>query len=414
MSNYKTKTEDLDLAIKNAFQELISRGYKPNFLFIGSSVLHIATLNALLFKIASKGEKLCGVVCDNIPFSRVSQFSNSDIFAVEQDHIIVLRQGCDFVSRESNSLVWLKECLLPRFPGCSLKKFYKEFIDKHYFYLLVTNEEYPPLNLWRCVSTQNLPIKCILLEEGTGTYVSRWSTYHFSAKKESSMMKFLLKLSKSVLIHPLKRNYRLCVERNCNLDTFGLFDTVDGSLSVNKDYCFWINKSLKRQGEIRGFAGKDFSQKVIIVGANFLELGSARLEQLLIEKLITIIKDCGFVPYFRPHPRIKDRSHYAFLSDEIDTNEHCPLEAIIASAQFPPLAVVGFASSSQLMASVLWDIPAITIGSLLKEIAIEDNSYTHTIRAFTKRIELFNETYEEWLSPAADDRDLKNKLVSLR
>lgn len=395
-------------AVEKAFADFEKAGAQPNFLFVGNSVLHIATLNAFLLKLSSQGIKPCGVVCDNIDPSRMPQFGNRDVFAINSEDRVILRRQKDFVFQRRSLLGETIENLFPCIPDQATKSHILEKENpESIFYLLVTNEEYPSRELWKAACSQSLPVRCVLLEEGVGSYVSQKSTHEFFAKKETSRLKRVVKLFKGKIAGPLKRHYRTTVEKKCKIDTFGLLNFSGNGLRPNSDYCYWIKKTLKKQGKIRGIADKDFSNQVIIVGTNFEELGSAKTEKLLLEKIVKVVEGCGFKPYFRPHPRTKNLAQYKYLNIEVDSNAQCPLEALIASASSMPVAIVGLGSSSQLLGNVLWEIPAITVASLLEEVVLKGDAHSSTIKAFVARIRMFDKTFQKWFIPVKDCYDLE-------
>lgn len=402
-------------AAKAALDSLKRVGLQPNFLFLGNSVLHIASLNAFLLKLSDQGINPCGVVCDNIDLSRKSQFDDIDVFAVERSNLVVLRNNKDFVFRKKSMIEEAFNSLFPHFPSQTAKNVTQCKSDSQVFFLLLTNEEYPSLDLWKIASSQGKPIKCVLLEEGVGSYVSQRSTHNFFAKKETLKTKRTFNLIKEQVVTPIREHYRRVSDRKCDIRKFGLLCTGYKGLIPNDDYCFWIREALKKQGEIKGLSKRNFSRKVIIVGTNFSELGSTEVESLFIKKITQIIRSCDFVPYFRPHPRTKDQSVYKYLEDiEISFDNKCPLEAIVSSCDIKPVAIIGLGSSSQLLSSVLWGIPALTVSSILEEAAVEKSMCSPVISAYIERLKLFDRTFNKWFIPVVDDRDLKRKLMSYK
>lgn len=402
-----------DEAVTAAFEDLRRAGLKPNFLFLGNSVLHVATLNAFLLKLSSQGVSPCGVVCDNIDPSRLSQFEKSDIFTVKPSNLILLKRQNDFIFRNRSVFKEALENCFPRFPSQAIKNVRLDRDLNQTFFLLVTNEEYPSLELWEVASAQGFFVQCVLLEEGVGSYVSQKSTHDFFAKKETSKLKREYRLLKERVANPIRYHYRAITDQACDITHFGLLVEKGNILMPDRDYCYWMRKSLEAQGRIKGASNKIFSKHVIIVGTNFDELGAVEIERLLLEKLVKAISQCGFKSYFRPHPRVKDKTRYELLEAEIDTNNQCPLEAVIASAESLPVAIIGLGSSSQLLSNVLWHVPSLTVASLLKEAATEKSSLTPTLAAYINRLQLFDQTFKEWFVPISDNRDLKEKLMSL-
>lgn len=400
-------------AVDRAFEKLRSVGLKPNFLFLGNSVLHIATLNAFLLKLSSQGINPCGVVCDNIDPSRLSQFEKTDIFAASQSNLVLLKRQTDFVFRDISAIRQVLNSCLPKFPLQAIKSNGLERTLNRTFFLLVTNEEYPSLELWEIASSQGLSVQCVLLEEGVGSYVSQRSTHEFFAKKETTAVKRGLGLFKEKIVHPIRSRYRILTRRICDISHFGLLSSNRDTFTPDGDYCYWMKRSLEIQGKRRGFDNKSFADHVIIVGTNFAELGDVEIEGLFLKKIVNIVNQCGFTPYFRPHPRVKGKNRYESLGVEVDTSNHCPLEAIIASAQSMPVAIIGLGSSSQLLASVFWGIPSLTVASLLKEAASERSSMTPTIAAYIERLQLFDETFKEWFMPVASTKELEEILKNL-
>ncbi len=400
-------------AIESALQTLVERRHRPVFLFVGNSVLHIAALNAFLLMLRNEGVEACGVVCDNIPSDRVPQYDERDVFAVDADKLVFLRNEIDYRKPKQSVSAKVKSSLRPNLPqqACNIdvSRSYKDS-----FFLIATDEDYPPLELWKMASTQGLQVKCILVEEGIGSYLSRESTRRFFALKEASLAKRIKRSAKERISALFRSHYRSVLDSRCLIERFSAYDrSPEGELIPNKAFIFWMKQSLQQYSRAKEIHDPDFSGKVVIVGTNFQELGDESLERAFLERIARVVEACGLRPYLRPHPRSRNIERYKEAGIEVDEFGKVPFEAVLSASKAMPVAMVGLGSSSQLLANTFWGVPCFNVTPILIDEAKGKGSMTQVMRAFGHRATQFSRAFPGCMPLVDDDETLRWSLLIL-
>lgn len=398
-------------AIESAMQALVECGHRPVFLFVGNSVLHIAALNAFLLMLRNEGVEVCGVICDNIPSDRVPQYDERDVFAVDADKFVLLRNEIDYYKPGQTVSARVKGSLHPILPQQACNK---DAITsyKDSFFLIATDEDYPSLELWKAASTQGLQVKCILVEEGIGSYLSRESAHRLFALKEAGIARRIKRAAKERILALFRARYRSALDGRCTIERFSAYDrSPDGRLVPNKDFIFWMKQSLQQYSRAKGINDPDFSGRVVIVGTNFQELGDESLERAFLERIACVIEACGLRPYLRPHPRSRSIERYKEAGIEVDEFGKVPFEAVLSASKAMPVAMIGLGSSSQLLANTFWGIPCFNVAPILVDEAKEKGSMTQIMRAFGRRATQFSRAFPGCMPLVDDNETLRRSLL---
>lgn len=398
-------------AIESALKALVERGYRPVFLFVGNSVLHIAALNAFLLMLRNEGVEPCGVICNNIPSDRVPQYDGQDVFAVDADKFVLLRNEIDYHKSKQSMSARVKSSLRPDLPkqACNIDV---STSYKNSFFLIATDEDYPPLELWNASSTQGLQVRCILVEEGIGSYLSRESARRLFALKEASFAKRIKRLAKERISALFRSHYRSALDSRCSIERFSAYDrSPEGELIPNKEFIFWMKQSLQQYSSTKDIHPPDFSGMVVIVGTNFQELGDENLECIFLERIARVIRACRLRPYLRPHPRSRNIERYKTAGIEVDKFGKVPFEAVLSASETMPVAMVGLGSSSQLLANTFWGIPCFNVASILIDEAKNKGSMTQVMRAFGRRAIQFSGVFPGCMPLVDGDEMLRRSLL---
>ena len=397
-------------AVGSALQTLVEHGHRPVFLFVGNSVLHIAALNAFLLMLRSKGVTACGVICNNIPSDRVQQYDERDVIAVDVDKFVFLRNDIDYRKPKQSVSARVKSSLFPSIPQQACNKGVSTPC-KDSFFLIVTDEDYPAPELWEVASTQGLQVKCILVEEGVGSYLSRESARRLFALKEAGLVRRIKRLAKEEFSALFRARYRSVLDSCCSIERFSAYDrSPEGELVSNNEFINWMKQSLQQYSRAKAIDGTDFSEKVVIVGTNFQELGDESLERAFLERVTRAIKACGLEPYLRPHPRTRNIERYKEAGVEVDEFGKVPFESVLSASKAMPVAMVGLGSSSQLLANTLWGVSCFNVVPILVDEAKKRGAMTHIMRAFGRRATQFSDAFPECM-PLADEETLQRSLL---
>ena len=139
----------------------------------------------------------------------------------------------------------------------------------HSFFLIATDEDYPAPELWEVASTQGLKVKCILVEEGIGSYLARESARKFFALKEVGLARRIKRLAKEEFSVLFRARYRSVLDSCCSIERFSAYDrSPEGELVSNKEFINWMKQSLQQYSRAKAIDVTDFSEKVVIVGTN--------------------------------------------------------------------------------------------------------------------------------------------------
>lgn len=413
------KLPDTSAAIHAAICTLDDAGLSPNFIFSGDSVLHIAALNAFLEKMQNAGIPMCGIVLNSIPPNRVPQFSSEDVVSLPSERFRYIQNGIDCRCEKSGLSAKLVSALENPVKGIHSNQVTagRNAKESECFYLIWPDHSLPTTELWEAAYSTGKAVRCILVEEGTGSYLSHKSVIRLNAAKAGKGIIYLKSLSKALISGIFERRREKLLHKVSNVERFGTFDiSSTGYLSPNKDFAKWMRTSLKKHSALTNSpaaVGRDFSSTIVFIATNFSELGPMDLELRVIEAVAKVVKDCGLKLYVRPHPRTQDTSCYKTLAVEIDHNPKIAFESILASSSSLPLATVGFCSSSQVLANALWDIPAFSVAKILETISCQIRLNTKVIEAYVERVGLFEERFKDCIIQISSEADLKTRLSSL-
>lgn len=396
-----------ELRVEKALSLLEGMGKKPNFIFSGDSVLHVAALNAFLKKKASEGVPMCGVVCNTVYDGRDPQYGPDAIIAVDSCDFIYLEiEGAydalpaTFLTKARrkiflNSLYYRASKVLN---SCANSNGYDCFYYIHPA-AVVFEERY-----FNVALLMGRPLFRVILEEGIGTYASRKlpkqgkgvfrgkndKAARFEEKRERVLRKIALE------------------ERFC------LFHASEGELMKNYDFIEWMTKSFADMARLKGVDGFDYSNTVIIVGTFiFSDLGGLEAELGVLSRVVIQLKECGVRVVYRPHPRAKNIDKYRSLGVEIDLSQKVPFEAVLAASSHLPLAMMGFCSSSELMSNAFWDIPCFSLCQLLRKEVLSRKGDSTKIIEEINRIEGIESGLADYVSSFDSLSAVKSSIQSL-
>lgn len=373
----------LTLAVTKAAADLKEKGFKPDFLFVGNSVLHIASLNAWLSKMAHEGMVLSGVVCNDVQAGKKSQFLPRDIVGHEDGRIVCLREHVDYVVNRP-AAERLKSLLVPPVG----KNEVHHDASSRPFYLMYSDHGMPNSEYWRAALSVSDNLKCIALEEGVASYLSIESENLLFAYLHKSAVKRNLELCKIRLLARRKERIRELTSNAVPVERFGVFLDKDGTAPrVNNDYLYWMKRQFEsKRSEADTELSKDFSGHVILLGTANEDFVDQEIVDGLFLDVIEEVARAGLKTYYRPHPRQPKSFRFKLPSDVcVDDNPSLTVEELISYSSTKPVAIIGFCSTAQLIGGVFWDIPGIGISKLLHKRICEKNGGI-AARRFSERL----------------------------
>lgn len=373
----------LTLAVTKAAADLKEKGFKPDFLFVGNSVLHIASLNAWLSKMAHEGMVLSGVVCNDVQAGKKSQFLPRDIVGHEDGRIVCLREHVDYVVNRP-AAERLKSLLVPPVG----KNEVHHDASSRPFYLMYSDHGMPNSEYWRAALSVSDNLKCIALEEGVASYLSIESENLLFAYLRKSAVKRNLELCKIRLLARRKERIRELTSNAVPVERFGVFLDKDGTAPrVNNDYLYWMKRQFEsKRSEADTELSKDFSGHVILLGTANEDFVDQEIVDGLFLDVIEEVARAGLKTYYRPHPRQPKSFRFKLPSDVcVDDNPSLTVEELISYSSTKPVAIIGFCSTAQLIGGVFWNIPGIGISKLLYRRICEKNGGV-AARRFSERL----------------------------
>lgn len=359
-----------------AYFELKRQGKNPNFLFVGGGISHAAYFSSFALFARDENISLSGIVYDCAPAYKPVRFTEEHIVGVSCDDYRLLRRNPKNGARNTGVLSSLMDMIKGCFVKCPVSgpmeipltiENIKNFEDPFFFIYPATG--LIPAYALEFLSSLNRSVIHIVLEEGIGSYLATLKDWWFLGidRERNGTMR----LVKSAVLHalwPFVKRKQAQAERAMPRVPFTLFHVSNGVLYKNQIPCAYGAKAFELLAANHGLPSIDYSNTVIIATTRFAELGGIEYEIASLEAAIHIFRQYGFRVIVRPHPGERETHHYAYLANEIDEYMDLPLESLIAYSKRPPVALLGFMSSSQLIANALWGIKGICLTYVLDEI----------------------------------------------
>lgn len=203
----------------------------------------------------------------------------------------------------------------------------------------------------------------VVIDEGLGVYMRsgfNWAVeqYHNTKSiKEFVRMIFDLQKKRLYVKKSIKRSEY--INNNILLKNNGRFDENKAVASYYRRVIDCGKVSAKK------YAG--YSNSVVISAQLYFEdnqiKNNADLE--LYKKIISALSEKNIGVVFKPHPRDKDLSRYDCLGCFVDADNTVSQEAILASLDIKPKAVLSFTSTSLVTSSIFYGVKMASLNSLL-------------------------------------------------
>lgn len=401
-------TPHLSNALRNAAVSLAGGGDREVFVFVGNSLLHMASLNAWLLKRRAEGVHPKGIVCNDIPRNKKPQFGPSDILGYQNGGIRYLRDSVDYIVVR-NKIDRLTSLLVS---PVDVRRDSDSFLfDRLVF--IYPDHGMPCEAYWNAVLDLAKTVECVAVEEGIAAYLPIESESSLFAHLNTSPIKRAYEVAKIKCLSKRKEAIRERIRKKIHISRFGIFKSTDlsGKMEIDPSYSYWISQYFMRRGENEpSVSSLDFSKTVVVLGTANADF----IDQALVDDVLSCVIDAiiaaGYKVYYRPHPRQTD----SIKTDEdkgitVDQCSRYPIEEIIANASVMPTATVGFCSTAQLIASTFWNIPAIGISKLLFEHVI-DSTERDASRQFCKRLIFSESSFSEYYRVADQIEDIPDLL----
>lgn len=362
-------------AISHAFEKLKQEGRAPNFLFVGAGTPHATYFSSFALFARDRDIHLSGVIYDCAQKSRPNHFSHEHIIGLDREDYIMLRRFSRTMSKKSQTIDNFKEMVR----GCMLNppvskngrkviglEELSELRDPFFFI-------YPATGLIPSYAIQFLlsldrEIIHIVLEEGIGSYLMTERDWWFMARDREHHP--IVKVAKSAVLHalwPLIKDKQNRANEWMVTSFFTLFENTDEGLEVNKISCRYCKVACELIAKRKHVPNIDFSNTIIVATSKFGCLGAEKYEKDTLEIVLKILRDKGYRIVLRPHPGEPERDSFEDFPVEIDKRTDVPLESLIAVSKQRPVAILGFLSSSQIIAKALWGVGSICIIDVLYE-----------------------------------------------
>lgn len=371
--------------IVNAMNELKAKGKSPNFLFIGDSVLHIASFNSFVKYMQEQGVSLYGVICNGIPINRMQQYDARNILGLDPNDYVYLENGTDVDLREYPQETILDSVqLLCSLIGrkdihdsyeASLNTLFAEATSK--FYVLYPGTDRLKEHIWNEALLSGKEVIRVVLEEGVGTYTQTPRTwFDLTIAKTISKLSRALKYIRWYTMLPLRKCLDRLLRQKTRCVRFCVFDyDDDGCLIANDVVAENLEKVFQTTGEEKYIEPRDFKGKVIIATTMLFEESSSQsIETSTYNKVIDLCYKNEIEVVIKPHPRDNKLDKYRQLGAEVIDDGCTSLESLLAHARSMPLAIVGMQSSSQIIANSLWGVEAIFLTDLCEEAFLNHDS----------------------------------------
>ena len=363
--------------IVKAFDDLRARGKNPNFLYIGDSVLHVASFNSFVRFMHDRGISLCGVICNGIPLNRLKQYEEDSILGLPKDDYVYLENGKDVDLREypvetiTDTAQLFFNLMRQKNISSSdtgLDVLTEDAASK--FYILYPGTDRLREHIWNeAFLSGKAPVR-VVLEEGVGTYTQTPRTwFDLTIAKTHSKLGRLLKYIRWYVMLPFRKILDRLLQKKTQYVRFCVFDyDSHGRLVANEAAAQNLSEIFRIAGEQEGIPPKDFKDKIVIATTMLFEESSSQaLETDVYSKVIDMCRNHGMDVVIKPHPRDNSLDKYRQLGAQVIDDTKVSLESLLAYANNMPLAIIGMQSSSQVIANSLWGVPAVFLTDLCEE-----------------------------------------------
>lgn len=203
----------------------------------------------------------------------------------------------------------------------------------------------------------------IVIDEGLGVYMRsgfNWAVeqYH-NTNSMKEFIRFIFDLQKKKLYVNKSIKRREYINNDILINNNGKFEENKGIISYYRRVIDCDKVSNEKYSR--------YSNSVIISAQLYFEdnqiKNNADLE--LYKKIISALSERNIGVVFKPHPRDKNLSRYDCLDCFVDTDNTVSQEAILASLDVKPRAVLSFTSTSLVTSSLFYGIKTASLNSLL-------------------------------------------------
>ena len=404
------------------FDALKRRGVLPNFLFVGDSVLHLASFQALYNALNEKGIFLAGVACNAIAPGRKLQFTADNLIKfipakqieyLENASTIDLRESpIETFSASLRMLKGLRKLPQPTNPTVTcLEELATRMTEGAFLYVHSEAKSFPKYSLELPILSQGASVVEVLIEEGTGTYTQTdKSWFRISILKTKSRMMRIAKLGRWALFAPINHIVDREFRKKIPQYSFCMFNRESEPVEVNSEYKTKLKETLE-QSSIK----VDYKNTVICATTVLFEECGSNADLKIISRMVDCVGRFGYDVVIKPHPRERNLSRYEITGATVEKLSEVSLEELVAGSPNKPSCVVGFGSSSQIMLNVLYGIPAIDISRLLTEENILRATNGVRLRnAFnSEQLDLFHRLFSPYILEVGDEDELLNQLKTI-
>lgn len=398
------------------------RGIKPNFLFVGDSVLHLTSFKALYFALLERGVQLAGVICNGVAPGRKPQFNAETLktfFPEEYFEYLENAHTIDLRERPAETVVASIRTLhrlqgLPKPPEHivrDLDELATRTTEGAILYIHSEAKSFPKHSLELSVLLRGSPVIEVIVEEGTGTYTQTdASWFEISLLKTSSSLMKMAKRLRWALFSPI--NCAIDKEYSRKIPKFSFCMFVKGTEPLKKNSVF-LNEFQKTLEQTN--TSTNYKNVIICATTVLFEECGSDADLQIISRITNLASSYDVRVIVKPHPREKALSRYDSTGAVVEQAPETSLEELVAGSLEKPLCIVGFGSSSQVMLNAIYGIPALDISRLLSEGSFSGATNEERLRfAFdSEHLRHFRRLFSPYITEVASKEELSRQLTSI-
>lgn len=203
-------------------------------------------------------------------------------------------------------------------------------------------------------------VQNIVFDEGLATYMES-DEYFGSDVKGLKKTLHRRRIKKSRLVEKQLKDLG-------KLEYFTLFDSENGTLKINENVAQYYRKTIEHNYHQKNrTSGIDFTGKVLINTQTYVDDDQISNDEeiAILRQIVEECRNHNVDVVLKPHPREKNVDRFKTLGVELIKDIDLSQEELLVESK--PKAIIGFASTTLVTASVLFGIEAFSLNKLIKE-----------------------------------------------
>ena len=394
--------------------QLVSDGHDgPMFLVTQCEIGDLCYINGFLSHMRNQGQDLRGVILDVDAVGREDGSQRASLIDIERDKFYLVRAGrrARGVSGvAAKALVTASAIrILRKLPLANQNIDSFSLADP--LYVVIPWCGYVAKDHISMAFSLNRPVVYVTIDDGLAFYsADNHARSLLSCEREKSALKRILMLAKIIALRPINDYIQAEYEKKAHVCRYTMFRRTPDGLKKDIAVCSGLITAFAKIAKKQGSPQIDYTNTVIIATVKSEALHLEDVETAVLRRVIVALKDAGLKVILRPHPSTVDRGRYEQLGVEIDHNADVPIESLLSICINKPCAIVGFVSSSLLLANLLWDIPSASIVPLIQEELKSASKSNPAAMRLLKYFVVACELFSEYVDFPADEESLLESL----